>query len=130
MRGFFFFFLVSAVSTQYMRRLLALCRGLFCDVRQYELMTFRLHQAKYDALTERAYVEFRNGDDDGGEQLVVVVFTYRNRERLTRRRVEEEVVPPCTKKSNSSHVTVNRRRSSEAKASSSSEALGDFLSPI
>jgi hypothetical protein len=64
-------------------------------------MTFRLHQAKYDDQTERAYVELRRRDDDGGEQHVVVVFTFRTKESLTKRRIEEEVVrkaPLRTKK--------------------------------
>ena len=55
-------------------------------------MTFRLHQAKYDERTERAYVELKRDDIDGGEQLVIAVFTFRTKERLTKRRIEEEVV--------------------------------------
>ena len=55
-------------------------------------MSFRLHQAKYDSRTERAYVEFRRGDGDGGEQLVVAVFTFHSKERLSKKRIKEEVV--------------------------------------
>jgi len=55
-------------------------------------MTFRLHQAKYDDQTERAYVELRSFDGDGGEQFVVAVFSFRTKERLTKKRIEEEVV--------------------------------------
>lgn len=55
-------------------------------------MTFRLHQVQYDDQTERAYVEFRQGDGDGGEQLVVAVFTFRTKERLTKQQINEEVV--------------------------------------
>lgn len=55
-------------------------------------MAFRLAQAKYDAHTQRAYVELRDDDDDGGEIIAVTIFSYRTTENLTKRGIEQEIV--------------------------------------
>jgi hypothetical protein len=55
-------------------------------------MTFRIVQAKYDHVSERAYVELEANDDDGGEMRAVAIFFFRTKSKLTRRQFEQEVV--------------------------------------
>ncbi len=55
-------------------------------------MAFRLAQAKYDAHTQRAYVELRDDDEDGGEIIAVTIFSFCTTEALTKRRIEQEIV--------------------------------------
>jgi hypothetical protein len=55
-------------------------------------MAFKLAQAKYDAHTQRAYVELRDDDEDGGDIIAVTIFSYRTTENLTKRQIEQEIV--------------------------------------
>ena len=55
-------------------------------------MVFRITHAKYDAHTERAYVELRDEDGDGGEMLAVAVFSFRTKSRLSKQEIEQEIV--------------------------------------
>lgn len=55
-------------------------------------MAFKLAQAKYDAHTQRAYVELRDEDEDGGEIVALAIFSFRSTESLTKRRIEQEIV--------------------------------------
>ena len=52
----------------------------------------KLVHAKYDRLTERAYVELRDEDDDGGEILAVAVFSFRTTARLSKQQIEQDIV--------------------------------------
>ena len=55
-------------------------------------MVFRIIHAKYDAHTERAYVELREEDRDGGEMLAVAIFSFRTKSRLSKQEIEQEIV--------------------------------------
>ena len=83
--------------------------GLFLDANRYRFqltcrltsrrspieapaMAFKLVHAKYDRVTERAYVELRDEDDDGGEILAVAVFSFRTRARLSKQQIEQDIV--------------------------------------
>jgi hypothetical protein len=55
-------------------------------------MTFELLRAKYDRVTERAYIEFRGPDGDGGDAIATAIFSYRTCDRLTKKPVHEEIV--------------------------------------
>jgi hypothetical protein len=55
-------------------------------------MAFKLAHAKYDAHTQRAYVELREDDEDGGEIIAVTIFSYPTTQNLTKRRIEQEIV--------------------------------------
>ncbi len=55
-------------------------------------MALKLAQAKYDARTQRAYVELRDEDEDGGEIIAVTIFSFRSTQNLTKRQIEQEIV--------------------------------------
>jgi hypothetical protein len=55
-------------------------------------MVCRITHAKYDPLSERAYVELRYEDDDGGEMLAIAVFSFRTKSSLSKQEIPHEIV--------------------------------------
>jgi hypothetical protein len=54
-------------------------------------MDLVLVHAKYDAVTRRAYVEFRGPSGGGNDAIVAVIFSYKNVEQLSKARILEKI---------------------------------------